>query len=73
MKKDLAISSKINYTTHMTTVAQFIAHLQSLPQDAIIQCLVEKSCAYETWTSWTDLEIDRHVYLCGNRIEIGEK
>lgn len=57
----------------MTTIAQFITHLQSLPQDAIIQCLVEESCGYETWTSWTDLEIDRHVYLCGDRVEIGEK
>lgn len=57
----------------MTTVAQFITHLKTLPQDAIMQCLAEESYVYETWTSWTDLEIDRHVYLFGDQIKIGEK
>ena len=57
----------------MTTVAQFIAHLQTLPQDAIVQCLVEKICGYEAYTIWEDIEIEKHVYICGSRIEIGEK
>ena len=58
---------------NMTTVAQFIAHLQTLPQDAIVQCLVEKSRGYETYTTWEDVEIDKHVYLCDKWLEIGEK
>ena len=42
----------------MTTVADLIAHLQTLPQDAIVQCLSEKSRSYETWTEWKNLSLD---------------
>ena len=57
----------------MTTVAQFITHLQSLPQDAIVQCLVEKQRGYETYTVWEEIDIEKNVYLCGKWLEIGEK
>jgi len=57
----------------MTTVAQFITYLQSLPQDAIVQCLVEKQRGYETYTVWEEINIEKNVYLCGKWLEIGEK
>lgn len=57
----------------MTTVAQLIAHLQTLPQDAIVQCLSEKTRGYESWTEWTDLKISDHVDICGQYLEIGDK
>lgn len=42
----------------MTTVAQLIAHLQTLPQDAIVQCLGETH--YNTFT-WKNLNIDYNI------------
>ena len=42
----------------MTTVAQLIAHLQTLPQDAIVQCLGETHCNYFTWQN---LNIDDDI------------
>jgi hypothetical protein len=57
----------------MTTVAQFIAHLQTLPQDLTVQCLLEKQRGYESWTIWENLRIDDHINVVGSFVEIGEK
>lgn len=40
------------------TVAELIAHLQTLPQDACVQCLEEYSCNYDMGTKWKDLTLD---------------
>ncbi len=45
----------------MTTVAQLIAYLETLPQEAIVQCLSEKRSGYSVWTDWKDLDISEHV------------
>lgn len=54
------------------TVSELIAHLQTLPQDLIVQCLTEENCAYETWTKWKDLTPD-DIYDVGGYLEIGSK
>ena len=46
----------------MTTVAQLIAHLRTLPQDAIVQCLGEDEWITDYYT-WKNLDIDRDVYV----------
>lgn len=45
----------------MTTVADLIAHLQTLPQDAIVQCLAEKQGSWNDFIEWVDLNISDHV------------
>ena len=57
----------------MTTVADLIAHLQTLPQDLIVQCLTEQSYGHETWTKYENLKIDHHIYEIGRFLEIGDK
>ena len=57
----------------MTTVAQLIEHLKTLPQDAIVQCLVERQSIYSLYTQWENLIIDENINVCGNRVEIGER
>ena len=57
----------------MTTVADLIAHLQTLPQDLIVQCLEEKNTHHNVWTTWKGLEIENDVYRCGQYLEIGCK
>lgn len=54
------------------TVSELIAHLQTLPQDLIVQCLAEESRAYETWTKWKNLTPD-DIYYVGSYLEIGSK
>jgi uncharacterized lipoprotein len=41
----------------MTTVAQLIAHLQTLPQEAEVKCLSEEQCFYDIYTEWKSLNI----------------
>ena len=36
------------------TVADLIAYLQTLPQDAEVSILAEESSGYETWTNFVD-------------------
>lgn len=61
----------------MTTVAQLIAHLQTLPQEAIVQCLSVSERSWDTSTEWIDLHIidDINVVdLRGNtKIKPGDK
>ena len=46
----------------MTTVAQLIAKLQTLPQDAVVEVLEEYSHGYETSTRYGPIDIE-HVYV----------
>jgi len=41
-----------------TTVAQLIAHLQTLPQDAIVEVLKTNVGSYSVSTSWEDLDLE---------------
>ena len=41
----------------MTTVAEFIAYLQTLPGETTIDVLEEDSSGYSTFVSWTDLTL----------------
>lgn len=54
------------------TVAQLIAHLQTLPQDLTVDCLEEKNHGYSTWTDWKNLDFD-DINICGKYLEIGQK
>ena len=45
----------------MTTVAQLIAHLQTLPQEAIVQCLSANELSWSTTVEWIDLNIDDDI------------
>ena len=45
------------------TVAQLIAHLQTLPQEAEVQCLSEYDCGWSTSVKWKDLEIENDISL----------
>lgn len=44
--------------TKEVTVAQLIAHLQSLPPEAIVRVGKQKSGHYETWMDYEDVEIE---------------
>lgn len=44
----------------MTTIAQLIAHLQTLPQDAIVQCLGQHEQISDYFT-WQNLNIDDDI------------
>ena len=47
----------------MTTVAQLVEYLQTLPQDAEVDVLREVSENWSTWTEFTSLEIpDEYGY-----------
>lgn len=41
-----------------TTVAQLIAHLQTLPQDAIVKVLKTNVGSYTVSTSWESLDLE---------------
>lgn len=41
-----------------TTVAQLIAHLQTLPQDAIVEVLKTNVGSYSVSTSWESLDFE---------------
>jgi hypothetical protein len=51
----------------MTTVAQLIAHLQTLPQGAEVRCLKEEGRAWDTYAEWKDLDIENDVSVCDLR------
>jgi hypothetical protein len=62
----------------MTTVAQLIAHLQTLPQEAIVQCLSVSEGSWSTSAEWIDLHIDDDINVVKNKnnkvfVEIGSK
>jgi hypothetical protein len=61
----------------MTTVAQLIAHLQTLPQEAIVQCLSVNELSWSTIAEWIDLHIDDDINVVKNKnkvfVEIGSK
>lgn len=42
----------------MTTVAEIIKHLKTLPQDAIVEVLQEYSIGYETSTSFRSVDVE---------------
>lgn len=42
----------------MTTVAQLITYLQTLPQEGIVEVLQEETKGWDTITSMKDLDID---------------
>jgi hypothetical protein len=45
--------------TAPTTIADFIAYLQTLPQDVEVQCLVTKGWS-QTYTEWENINIQEH-------------
>jgi|LakMenEpi03Aug12_release.lakeMendotaPanAssembly.Ray.scaffolds.fasta_scaffold670427_2 hypothetical protein len=53
----------------MTTVAQLIEYLQTLPQDAEVDVLKEVSANWSTWTEFTSLEIP-DKYGCSDNLEV---
>ena len=42
----------------MTTVAQMIEWMKTLPQDAEVECGVEVTCSYETYMSMESVDIE---------------
>lgn len=42
----------------MTTVAQLIAKLQTLPQDAEVECGKEKTSGYETYMTFAPVDLE---------------
>ena len=61
------------HNTRMTTVAQLIAHLQTLPQDLVVQCLQESFYGYYSKIDWKDLVLENDLYVIGGYLEIGDK
>ena len=65
----------------MTTVAQFIDYLKTLPPDAKVRVLEERTRGYATTTEWVDLELkttrlpaDNNCYFWGdNCLDLGQK
>jgi hypothetical protein len=53
----------------MTTVAQLIEYLQTLPQDAEVDVLKEVSANWSTWTEFTPLQIP-DAYGCSDNLEV---
>lgn len=45
----------------MTTVAQLIEYLQTLPQDTTVKVAVAVEGYYGAYTSWEDLDLPRDV------------
>ena len=41
----------------MTTVAEFITYLQTLPPETVVDVLSEDSSGYSSYTYWVDLEL----------------
>ena len=41
----------------MTTVAEFITYLQTLPPETIVDVLTEDSSGYSSYCTWVDLEL----------------
>ena len=42
----------------MTTVAEMIAKLQTMPQDAEVECMVETTCGYSTYGTFASVDAD---------------
>ena len=42
------------------TVAQLIARLQTLPQDAIVQTLVQTETSWHEYCKWETLDLKKH-------------
>ena len=53
----------------MTTVAQLIEYLQTLPQDAEVDVMKEVSADWSTWTTYAPLEIP-DAYGCSDNLEV---
>ena len=53
----------------MTTVAQMIEWLKTLPQDAEVQCGVEETCGYDHYMRMTDVDFDASDVLDFTSIE----
>lgn len=50
----------------MTTAAQLIKYLQTLPPETIIEVLEEHTCGYESYVEFTDLDLvggDCHGFI----------
>lgn len=58
--------------TATLTIADLIAHLQTLPQDLTVQCVQEIQIGYTTKTVWKDASIN-DFYVIGGFLEIGDK
>ena len=59
----------------MTTAAELIKYLETLPPETSIQVLKQNSIGYETWTTWVDLDFPQHAYFSelGGYLELGEQ
>ena len=59
----------------MTTAAQLIEYLQTLPPDTSIQVLKECHAHFETWTKWVDLDLSSGSNFSerGEYLELGEE
>ena len=57
----------------MTTVAQLVTYLNTLPQDATVDVLVEKSASWSTYTTWEDLHFEDNIeyFDYGNTLRLG--
>jgi hypothetical protein len=65
--------SDLVHNARMTTVAELIAHLQTLPQDLVVQCLQESFYGYSSKIDWKDLVLENDLYVIGGYLEIGDK
>lgn len=46
----------------MTTAADLIAYLQTLPPETIIEVLEEHTCGYESYVEFADLNLESSEY-----------
>lgn len=53
----------------MTTVAQLIEFLQTLPEDAEVDVMKEVSADWSTWTTFEPLQIP-DAYGCSDNLEV---
>ena len=52
----------------MTTVAELIAYLQTLPPETTVDVLAEETAGYSSYSHWIDLELPDE-YGCGKSME----
>lgn len=75
-KKDFCcVVAVFPYNGRMTvTVAELIAKLEKLPQDATVQILTECHAHYETWVEWKNLDFNEYdVDDFSDIVRIGRK
>jgi len=56
-----------------TTVLDLIDYLKAFPSDTTVQILEEYTVGYQTSTTWTDLDLEKHTFYYSKQhiLELG--